>query len=50
MQEYAEYKGVLFDRYEWFGGFRPTEKSVVKAQSARRREVKRGGAKIVNFD
>lgn len=50
MLEYAEHKGVLLDRYEWAGGLGMGHKSVAKAQVARRREVKRGGAIIVDFD
>lgn len=49
MQEYTEIKGVLLDRFEWAGGYGLNDKSVTKAQSSRRREVKKGYAKIVNF-
>ena len=47
MQEYIEYQGTLFHPYEWHGGFRATHKEVKKSQAARRREVKKGFAKIV---
>ena len=50
MQEYIEHKGVILDRYEWNGGLGMTHKSVAKSQTARRREIKRGSAKLVKFD
>jgi len=50
MQKYIEHKGVLFHPYEWSGGFKPTHKEVVKAQAARRRELARGEAHLVDGD
>ena len=50
MQEYTEHKGVILDRYEWNGGLSMEHKSVAKSQSSRRREIKKGHAKLVKFD
>lgn len=50
MPEYIDYKGLLLNQYEWSGGLGKNHKEVTKAQSARRREVKRGDAKIVDGD
>lgn len=49
MLEYTEHKGVILDRYEWFGGLTINHKEVAKAQSARRREIKRKAARLVDF-
>lgn len=49
MNEYIEINGVLLDRFEWAGGYDLKDKSVAKAQASRRREVKKGYAKIVIF-
>mgnify|MGYP003347826949 CR=1 FL=1 len=50
MIEYTDYRGLLLDRYEWSGGFGKNDKSVTRIQAERRREVKRGSAKVVKFD
>jgi hypothetical protein len=47
MNEYIDYMGLLLTRYEWFGGLGKSHKEVTKEQPARRREIKRGSAKIV---
>lgn len=48
MTEYVDHKGILLDRFEWFGGHSIRDKAVRGAQSARHREVKKGGAKVVD--
>ena len=48
MQEYWSYKGLLLNRYEWAGGLGKNHKEVTKEQSSRRREVKKGYAKLVD--
>lgn len=49
MQEYWDYKGALLNRYEWAGGLSPhNNKETKKEQPARRREVKKGFARIVD--
>lgn len=47
MKEYVEIKGVLLNRYEWNGGLGMVHKEVSSAQAARKREVKKGFAKLV---
>jgi hypothetical protein len=44
-----EINGVLLDRHEWAGGLTMKHKEVSKAQTSRKREVKKGFAKIVKF-
>lgn len=46
MQEYVEYDGLLFDEYEWAVAISKSDKSLLKAQKSRRREVTKGFAKI----
>lgn len=49
MQEYWNYKGALLNRYEWAGGLNPqNSKETRKEQPARKREVKKGFARIVD--
>ncbi len=48
MNEYYDHRGLLLNKYEWSGGLGKNHKEVTKDQSARRREVKRGSAKIIN--
>lgn len=50
MNEYIDYKGLLLNRYEWARGLGKGDKEVTKDQSARRREVKKGFAKIIQGD
>ena len=45
--EYFDYKGLLLNKYEWAGGLNKNHKEVTKEQSSRRREVKKGHAKII---
>lgn len=47
MNQYVEHKGVLLNRYEWNGGMGMGHKEVSSAQAARKREVKKGFAKLV---
>jgi len=49
MTEYYEYQGLLLNAYEWAGGLGKGHKEVRNSQSARRREVKRGEAKVLNL-
>lgn len=48
--EYMEINGLLLDKFEWAGGYGKSHKFVTSAQKARKREVKKGYAKIVIFD
>ena len=50
MQEYIEHKGILLNQYEWAGGLGMSHKEVKNSQASRRREVKKGFAKIVKGD
>lgn len=50
MNEYTEHKGVILDRYEWAGGYGMSYKFVANAQSSRKREIKKGYAKLVKFN
>ena len=50
MIEYVDHKGLLLNRSEWSGGLGKGHKEVTKDQAARRREVKKGFAKIVQGD
>lgn len=50
MQEYIEHNGILLNQYEWSGGLSMAHKEVKNNQKARRREVKKGFAKIVKGD
>lgn len=50
MNEYIDYKGLLLNQYEWSGGLGKNHKEVTKEQSSRRREVKKGFAKIIKGD
>ena len=47
MNEYVDHNGLLLDRYEWSGGLGKNHKEVTKNQAARKREVKKGFAKLV---
>lgn len=49
MPEYMEINGVLLERYEWAGGMNMKHKEVSRSQAARKKEVKKGSAKIVIF-
>ena len=49
MTEYYEYGGLLLNSYEWAGGLGKTHKEVKNSQTARRREVKRGEATVLNL-
>lgn len=49
MQEYFQYKDALLNRYEWAGGLTvENSKETRKEQPARRREVKKGYARIID--
>jgi hypothetical protein len=48
MQQYFQYKEILLTNYEWSGGLGYNHKEVMKAQSARWREVKKGWARIID--
>jgi hypothetical protein len=48
MQEYWSYKGLLLNKYEWARGLGKNDKTVVKEQSSRRREVEKGHARTVD--
>lgn len=48
MNEYYDHRGLLLNKYEWAGGLGKNHKEVTKDQSARRREVKRGAARIID--
>lgn len=50
MQEYIEHKGILLTWYEWHGGLSMKHKEVSRSQAARKCEVKKGFAKIVEGD
>lgn len=50
MQKYIKYKNLLLDQFEWAGGYGAGHKFVMKEQASRRREVKKGHAKIVEGD
>jgi len=49
LNEYTNYKGVLLDIHEWSGGISIRDPAVGKEQSKRRKEVKEGKAKEVQF-
>lgn len=49
MQEYWEYEGTLLNRHEWAGGINTkNSKQTRKEQDARRREVEKGFARVVD--
>jgi hypothetical protein len=49
MNEYVNLRGVLLDRYEWHIGMDIRDPAVGKQQSARRKDIKAGIAKEVDY-
>lgn len=49
MQEYFKYKETLLNKYEWAGGLTvENNKETRKEQASRKREVKKGFARIID--
>ena len=48
MQEYYSHNGLLLNKYEWSGGLGKNHKEVTKEQASRRREVKKGYARVID--
>jgi hypothetical protein len=48
MQEYFSHNGLLLSRYEWSSGLNKNHKEVTRGQKARRLELKKGQARIID--